>query len=372
MAYALKVLTPVHIHSGEVLRSINYMVKDHKVLIFDEMDVIQSVKEKAILSDELLRNFTANNRKTEYNKTLDYYIDRGIIDKSIVGKHRIEAINRVENLNGQEIYGAMMNIQGSYIPGSSLKGVVRTAIFYDYLLKRGIDYIKEAIKFLNRQRRFTIDDYIIYGVDHNGWLNRDIQKDPFKFLGIKDINMIENKLEIHEETIYNIDNFIPGNVIETIGEGDYSEEFEFEIRLNKYLAKRYNEDIISYFNEKELLRVLYQYSKDIIDDEIEYYSLHKHPLFNTKEIIEKLKDIQSQNSVNSPVMRIGKGKGYKSNTVALAIKKLDRDYYLRNIKNIAKPYRYNRDYEFPKTRKFVDISISPKLLGFTVLKEVDS
>lgn len=372
MAYVLKVLTPIHIHSGEVLRTINYMVKDHKVLIFDEMDVIQSVKENEILNDELLRNFTASNKRTEYNKTLDYYIDRGIVDRSIVGKHRIEVTNRVGDLTGQEIYRTMMNIQGSYIPGSTLKGVVRTAILYDYLLNRGIDYIKEAVNFLNGKWRLTIDDYIIYGVADNGRLYTNIHKDPFKFLGIKDINMIENELEIYEETIYNIGNFIPGNVIETIGEGDYSEEFEFEIRLNKHLAKRYNEDIISYFNEKELLRVLYQYSKDIIDDELEYYSSQKHPLFNTKEIVGKLEEIRTKNSINSPVLRIGKGKGYKSNTVALAIKKLDRDYYLRNIKNIAKPFKYNKHYEFPKTRKFVDLSISPKLLGFTVLEEVDS
>jgi CRISPR-associated protein Csm5 len=370
MTYILKVLTPVHIHSGETLRSINYMVKDHKILIFDEMDVIQSVKENEILNDELLRNFTADNRRTEYNKTLDYYIHRGIIHTSIVDKYRIKAVNRAGDLTGQEIYRTMMNIQGSYIPGSTLKGVVRTAIFYDYLLNKGIDYIKKAVSFLDGKWKLTIDDYILYGVDDGGWLHKDIQKDPFRFLGIKDINMIEKKLEIYQETIYNVSKFIPRNVIETIGEGDYSEEFEFEIRLNEYLFKMYNEEIISYFNEKELLRVLYQYSKDIIDDELEYYSSQKHPLFNTREIVEKLEEIGSKNSIKSPVLRIGKGKGYKSNTVALVIKKLDKNYYLKKTKNIAKPFKYNKQYEYPKTRKFIDLSISPKLLGFTILEKV--
>ena len=98
----------------------------------------------------------------------------------------------------------MMNIRGPYIPGSTLKGAVRTAILYDYLLNKGIDYIKDAVDFLNyRGGRYLIDDYIIYGVDNNGQLNKVIQKDPFKFLGIKDINMVGNELEVYEEFIYN-------------------------------------------------------------------------------------------------------------------------------------------------------------------------
>jgi CRISPR-associated protein Csm5 len=373
MAYILKTLSPVHIHSGEVLKSINYMVKDGRVLIFDEMDVIKAVKENELLSDELLNHFAADNRRAEYIKTLDYFIEKGIIESSIVEKYKTAAINKVGDLSGQDIYRTMRNIFGTYIPGSTLKGVLRTAILYDFLLNKGIDYIKEAINFLNQRRRtpYTIDDYIIYGVEHNNSINRNIQNDPFKFLGIKDVTMQGKDIEIYEESIYNVKNFVPGNVIEAIPEGNYSDEFEFEIRLEERLINRYNEEIISYFNEEELVRVLYQFSKDIIEDEIKYYKALNSPLFNTREIIKKLEEIQSKNSLNSPVLRIGKGKGYKSNTVALAIKRLDRDYYLKEIRNIAKPFRYNRNYEYPKTRKFVGSPSSPKLLGFAILEKVD-
>lgn len=133
----------------------------------------------------------------------------------------------------------------------------------------------------------------------------------------------------------------------------------------------YNEEIIAYFKEEELLRVLYQYSKDIIDDEIEYFKKNKFPLFNSKEVIESLQEIKTINSKESPVLRLGKGKGYKSNTVALAIKKLDKDYYMREINRIAKPPKYNKNYEYPKTRKFIGSTISPKLLGFTILEKVE-
>ena len=81
--------------------------------------------------------------------------------------------------------------------------------------------------------------------------------------------------------------------------------------------------------------------------------------------------MQDKNSIETPVIRIGKGKGYKSNTVGLAIKKMDKDYYLKEIKNIANPYKYDNNYEFPKTRKFVSSQLSPKLLGFAILEKVE-
>lgn len=374
MAYILKILSPTHIHSGEVIRAMNYMIEDDKVLIFDELDVISSVKYNELLNDDLLRNFAASDSKRkEYNKTLDYYINKNIVEDSVVEKYKLVADNYVGNLSGQEIYGTMVNILGSYIPGSTIKGVIRTAIIYDYLLNKGIDYIKEAVNYLYSKEGscYTIDDYILYEVQENYGINKDIQRDPFKFLGVKDMNMTQNRLGIYQETIYNIDNFIPGNVIEAIEPGDYTEEFDFKIRVNEKVSHRFNEDIIRYFEEKELLRVLYQYSKDIIQDELEYFKQNKHPAFNSKEAIEILEELDSINNLDKPVLRIGKGKGYKSNTIALAIKKLDRDYYVREIKNIAIPYKYNKNYEFPKTRKFVNSAVSPKLLGFTILEKVD-
>ena len=94
MAFILKILSPVHIHSGEVVKSMNYTVRNKEVLIFDEIDVIQSIEQKEILNDELLRSFAASdNRRKEYNKTLNYYINRGIIHKSVIDKYKTTMIN---------------------------------------------------------------------------------------------------------------------------------------------------------------------------------------------------------------------------------------------------------------------------------------
>lgn len=378
MRYRIRTLTPIHIHSGEVLKSMEYMVRDREVLVFDEMDVIRSIKEKELLNAELLDSYSLTSKRSDYHRNLDYYIKKGIIDGSIVNRYKVKAINKAEKLNGKEIYRTMRNIQGTYIPGSSIKGVIRTAILYDYLLENKIDYIKKALDFIQKNNKYNIDDYIIYFTNTNVKNRKiNIQGDPFKFLIVRDANMTKNEVAIYNETIFDVSKFIRGNTIEAINEGDYTEDFEFEIiakggKTNS-LKKRidYNFDLVDYLNDKKIFEVLYKFSNDIIDDEIEYYKKQNNPLFNSKEIIEKLEEIKGKNSIDSPVIRIGKGKGYKSNTIALAIKKLDKDYYRKEIKNIARPYKYREGYEFPKTRNFIGNPLSPKLLGFTILEKVD-
>lgn len=354
------------------------MVRDREVLVFDEMDVIRSIKEKELLNAELLDSYSLTSKRSDYHRNLDYYIKKGIIDGSIVNRYKVKAINKAEKLNGKEIYRTMRNIQGTYIPGSSIKGVIRTAILYDYLLENKIDYIKKALDFIQKNNKYNIDDYIIYFTNTNVKNRKiNIQGDPFKFLIVRDANMTKNEVAIYNETIFDVSKFIRGNTIEAINEGDYTEDFEFEIiakggKTNS-LKKRidYNFDLVDYLNDKKIFEVLYKFSNDIIDDEIEYYKKQNNPLFNSKEIIEKLEEIKGKNSIDSPVIRIGKGKGYKSNTIALAIKKLDKDYYRKEIKNIARPYKYREGYEFPKTRNFIGNPLSPKLLGFTILEKVD-
>lgn len=378
MGYKITALSPTHIYSGDICRPINYMVdKDNYLFIFDEIDVINSVKESELLNDELLRNLSLTSKREEYYKNLDYFIDKGIVDENIFTKYKVKASNKVENIKGKEIYRTMRNIQGILIPGSTIKGTIRTAVFYDYLVNKGIDYIKEAVNILKDRKnyRMDIDDYVLYG-SYNGRIKQDISKDPFRFLSVKDINMIKSQVDIYEESIYNINSFFSGNVVETIREKNFSEEFDFEIRTNKKTINRYKKDIIKYFNEEEILRVLYEYGKDIIEDEIEYFEKHKNPLLNSKELIEFLQDIQRKNSKKSPIIRIGKSTGYKSHTIALAIKKLEKNYYLKEIKRIAKPliartFKYDKRYEFPKTRKIVGSPISPKLLGFAIVEKVD-
>lgn len=387
MAYRLRTLAPVHIHSGDILKPMEYIVKDEEVLIFDEIDVIGSIKENELLNKELLNTYTFSSKRSEYYKNLDYYINKGIIDKSIENKYKVKANNKVGKLDGKDIHRTMRNIKGPYIPGSTIKGVIRTAILYDYILHKDIGYIEDALNFIEKNSinrsgkkiaKYDIEDYIIYFTNTKEYNRKNIQGDPFKFIITRDVNFIYNKVEIYQQSIFNPSGKtpIPGNIIECVEKGDYTEEFYFSIEAKEEQTKGlkseidYNDELLSYFDKNKLLRALYKFSRDILNDEIEYFKKLKNHLFNSKEIIEALEDISNKNSEKSPVLRIGRHKGYKSNTLALAIKKLDKEFYNNNIRKIAN-VKHGSKYEFPKTRNFVGNSIAPKLLGFTILEKVD-
>ncbi|RKD31286.1 type III-A CRISPR-associated RAMP protein Csm5 [Thermohalobacter berrensis] len=367
MEYRIEVLSPIHIGSSKSYRPIDYIEKEEEVLIFDEKDVLSNIKESHMLNSQLLRGIGYTGKRAEYYKNLDHFIHKGIIDNSILDKVKVRAIKKIDDLKAKEIKGTMRNIQGTYIPGGTLKGIVRTAVFYHYVKNKGIDFIKKGIEEIKRNRKVKdIEDCII------GKFKKNILKDPFRFLRIRDVN-IKGDVAVYQENIFNIKSYFLSDIIEVMCEGSYSEKFKFKTTLKKEIANKLDLDneLTSYLNEKNILKALYEYSKDIIEDEINYFSKNKAKLFNNSEILKELEKYKDLNKQESPIIRIGKSTGFKSHTLGLAVKQLDKDFYNREFIKFIRPPKYDKRYEFPKTRKFVGLSIAPKLLGFAIVKKAD-
>jgi len=373
VGYRIEVLSPLHIGSGKKYKPIDYIEKKDEVLIFDEQDVIEHINPKFVLDNEMLRTISSSGSRREYFKNLDYLIDRGIINKRILSQVRISAKKGCRDLKTKEIDATMRDIYGPYIPGSTIKGLIRTAIFYDYVMKKGINYIQNAVKVIRKNYKLTIDDIITDVISDNR--KKDISKDPFRFLSIQDVNITEDRVSIEQESLFNIDTSpYPGNVIEVIIEDSFTEVFKIKIRINEeqFTALGMNDDLIEYFNEEKILEVLHNYSRDLLEEEINYFKVHNYREFNTQEIVKELKKYEEINTKETPVIRIGKSTGYLSHTIGLAVKKLDPRYYEGEFLNqVVKPPKRNEKYSFPKTRKFIGDVTSPKLLGFAVMKKVD-
>lgn len=375
MKYRIEVLSPIHIGSGNKYKPIDCIIKKQEVFIFDEKDVIKNIKGRYMLDSSFLSSISYSGKRAKFYQNLDSFIDSGIIDKNVLNKVKIKAKNKTTNIKGKEIQGIMRNLNGPFIPGSTLKGVVRTAIFYDYVKNKGINWIKAAIKEIKNNRKLnSIEDFIIGGEKKN------VQKDPFRFLNIMDINLVEDNVSIYEESIFNMKSNFPGDILETINEGCLTEEFKFGITFKNIKENIRNEmidrlkldkNLVSYLENKEILKALYEYSKDIIEEEIEYYKNCSSKVLNTSEILKQLQKFKDINTESSPIIRIGKGTGYLSHTLGIIIKRLDKNYYDREFIKYIRPPKHDEKYEFPKSRKFVGQAISPKLLGFALIKKVD-
>ena len=66
--------------------------------------------------------------------------------------------------------------------------------------------------------------------------------------------------------------------------------------------------------------------------------------------------MEKQNSLSSPLLRLGSGSGFLSTTVGLKIKKYDEDLFDK-IRDGTRGKTY--DYQFPKSRKITQVGGLP-------------
>lgn len=123
----------------------------------------------------------------------------------------------------------------------------------------------------------------------------------------------------------------------------------FRIEHNKAILDRLGFDenqkwIVS--NPKNLFECCFDFNDRILQEEIKYFSKHNH------KIVEKLQAIKHKNTLDSPVIRIGKNEGYLSLTMGLLIKDRNETLYNNVLGHATKNTSYTGN--FPKTRRTVN------------------
>ncbi len=208
----IKTLTPVHIGSGDVLDPLEYVIKDRVMYVFDQQRFISNLTPKLrqrfvsyIDEDKMveLRSFIRENFKPDasyvlYRATVEESVEeeyeRNIGDRSLRNQLQIQSFIRPSLVSG--------NLP--YIPGSSLKGAIRTA-FIDAVLKS-----KESKhpQWRNIRRGRELEGaalgYGREGRDRRGNLKvkLDVRKDPFWMFKVEDVYFPQNSLGVYR--VYNV------------------------------------------------------------------------------------------------------------------------------------------------------------------------
>jgi len=145
----LQILTPVHIGSGETINRLDYFIKgdycrriDIDSLLNDS--AFQSIKDKFLES-------------APSGQPIDKLVPESLLEKHI--RYRIPLHNSVRGTNLIEIRLFIKSAGRVYIPGSSLKGAILSALCYEKLKECDknnlLKVLEGEVKFLNqgRQRR---------------------------------------------------------------------------------------------------------------------------------------------------------------------------------------------------------------------------
>lgn len=302
----LEIVTPTHVGSGSAYMEIDYVYRNGKVRIVDY--------EKAYIQDKRVQK-AIDNGKFNPNIALNYY------------KYEIDAFCRP---TGRILEHIKLGVK-PYIPGSSIKGAIRTAILWKYL--------KDNNKKVRNLKELKKAENEIFGsTPYN---------DIMKFLIVCDSqpvslsNLAVYRSEVLSETTENgkltmqpksfriyTESLKPNTVLE------WNIKVKDGGKNNKYI-KKWDKSIIEF--SKEVIRIEENFFKER-NAKGQFNALLKH--------IDKIKSKLESGEV---FMRIGFSTGWLWKTVGALLDNKERVHAAEKLKI----NRGKRGKDFPKTRRVI-------------------
>jgi len=372
MKLRLEVLSPTHIGNGNKLSRLDYGVRNNNLYVFNLQKVMEGMSERNLNKlISLIESFDKSSGSQNFGDILsqEFRLTKwedlcNYIVPIVEHENRIRDVN--ENIKtGNQVY----------IPGSSLKGAIRTAITYCLLRDKGYKFEigQEEIELRSNKRQkisyLTLikpDGNAVEGLEKKRErkrkpsvdvieteINKELfggigEKDIFKIFNISDSAMenIEDSLEVRKVYVANTSSFVKirrGREIhmhpefyECIKPKVIFSDIHIKLR-NKLMEtdqmKRYKETLEYVKNWKNCV---YEFTKDLLEAEIKFWqsekvkgniskaygrSPHKYIVekFKKEKVIEQLENIKNLNTPENPVIRLGKLAGYLSHSVGLLL-----------------------------------------------------
>ncbi len=331
--FKLKVITPLAITNGnKLLKNFDFFIDKNNI------NVINFDKLLSKLSEEKLYTITSYLETNPNELNLEQFIS----EPNEIIKYSIGYYNLLDNRPVNEITEHIKNyishngelVWGVYIPGSSIKGAIRTAILYSIIEKKQQEY-QQFISGKNYKykevSRFE-SEMLDLNLNHRN-LNHRIKS--LSYLKVSDSNILDSSKVLFVKNVTLL--FSSRKINEFMELIKENTEFEISIsldidKLGSYLKQNNitNYDYQSITQEiRNYMESLYKFSKDLIEYEKNYFkSKHLNSVYIKYEKLEKL------NTKETPLIRLGKNTG-----------KLSKTFLLRN--------KDQKNILFPKTRRVV-------------------
>ncbi|BDR86766.1 type III-A CRISPR-associated RAMP protein Csm5 [Clostridium tetani] len=332
-----EVLTPVHIGCSKKYSPYLDIIKnENKIIVLDEEKII----EKLVLNDKVFEEYIDILKNRSPNSIEKYNIMNLLENNKIkideVKKYDLACGNTFNNLI--EVNQVIKTRGVPYIPGSSIKGSIRTALICNKLLKNKIDFYKIRDISNLKNKRYS---YIGQNIFRKN--NKTIHEDIMKNLLVRDTDTISNSsLKVYLCRAINLYESIKNNdicvSIKSLNECiEKNTRITFSIIIKNSLCNKeelYNN--INNFYEKVLIKEIEEMKKlkDLrIDIIISQYEL----------LLNEINEFRKYN--NGFILRIGGMKGIFSNTIDSILNEEELDYIRNSNKN-----RRKRTGEFPTTK----------------------
>ncbi|AEB09565.1 type III-A CRISPR-associated RAMP protein Csm5 [Desulfobacca acetoxidans] len=420
----INILTPVHIGTGEKYSGLDYLIDEKLNQLFrlPTEGVINALgrnwtiytewldqKFKEIESKIVGLDFKKKSKieRTELAKiNLEIFCQTKGIDKDIFFSRSLYKLPCSKNLGtDKDISEFPKQAHLAYMPGSEIKGAIRTALLYSLLkhdsniaiyewLKttiRNLPNIKIKIKKVEKKCQ-----NIIKSEGNNSSPNK-----KEKGILVKELGKIEDELQKRllrtklfggsDQAHFDILKFLqvgdgipftpadflcicPVEPINTSKKFVNWQEFlvpgksiplskielnSHKSRIQDYLDKHHFSKLQqSYLSEGRLTQILqacYEFNKALLEEEIAFYG-KPHIQKQTPKVIDRLKNLQETNTPTSPLLRLGMGQGYLSVTINLLFKQKEFELYDKVLIHATQNVSYDSEHggPLPKTRRLVE------------------
>lgn len=355
----IKTISPVHIGTGKIINSLCYKKSDSLQVLTNVADLLEEVAPEQLLKpsfqDELSKAKTQNDVFKAFSK---------VIPEDKKKELRMNDIKFGSKIN---VHEQIKSNDQPYIPGSSIKGQIITAILYqmlyDQIMENKINEIKVKKILTDKSKKkniiaemLSVDDnfiklmsslircfdiyfnefYIIEGKRFGGKKGHKIPSDHFEVIAENQKVNINSLFTVNKRKL---------KIIKDNNINNYSLE-KIEL-LNKYI------------NDEAISKALSFYTKQQFKYEKKYRDQHKNIPFiansNFDLIEEKIK--------NSYVIRIGMGCTYNFKVISTLIK----EHYPRLYEIYFKKFKPTEKCDpkiMPKTRVLFSKGVNYYFSGY--------
>ncbi len=273
----------------------------------------------------------------------------------------------------QEIEENIKTLNQLYIPGSSLKGAIKTAILFNSISPRDIRKIDDIIRINRRTGKKQIgrDNRILDDIFSASSARNKAQASIMKFIQVSD-SSVTNVPAVYDvisvmATESGSKQFYKrhGNTVRS-----FLECIRPNINLKTTITTNYNEKTYARLglDDKDRLididfikKSIYDLSSAFIDYELEFSEKYGIDYLN-----KFYKNIQKDNTPESPLLKVGAGSGFLATTIGLKIKQYDEEEFENYFEKVRQATgSHNYQFEYPKSRKIISKGAKP--LGWVKL-----
>jgi|GEM_PF-2790714 len=347
-------------HEGDI-----YLISMSKLGDFVGFNQIDSLS-KAVLEREPLKKFF-NRIGKEFN-----------VEQIAIKKIPVQT-PEIYNELAPHIYSPM---KGPIIPGSSLKGSIRTALFDKWVKEINFEDISRKKFEKGKEKIVFNDNKAIAKV-----LGPNADENIMRFIQVGDVQFLQNATIILDQQILNLAGKIWGfkqgsnRMIECIKQGEIAKG-KISIKSD-WLTTNKSKGKMGFFRNEEDLKNLFplinNFTKSLLEFEIEFWNEEESEFLPADFMVTKLKKILNETTscgINECVIRVGSNSGFDFMTgrwfdndkKLKARDENEKDYQLEAIqKSVQGGGKYLNLDVFPKTRKITD---EGEVFGFIKIKGI--